>query len=329
MDKKEQRNYCRKLFIEGKEIKEIASHLELSYQSVYNYVKDLKEPRFTYNSFSEKEKKNIVDMYNAGMSTVKIGKIFNVTNKVIARILDEFGIKRVGHGRRKYSLDENYFDKIDTPNKAYILGFLFADGSNNPSKSTVSISLQEEDKYILNAMKNEIRSEKELEFIDCSNKHDFGYNYKNQYRLLIFSARICNALQNIGMVQNKSLILKFPKSLNQELYPHFIRGYFDGDGSFCPHYTKDGKFQPCITFTSTEDFCVKLQEILKTELNIPGGNIYDASCHNGVTKVLSIGGANQTKRILDWIYSDAELYLTRKYNKYLGSFYNINNSISV
>ena len=54
---------------------------------------------------------------------------------------------------RRYNLDEEYFDNINSQNKAYILGFLYADGSNNPKKHTVSISLQEEDRYILEWMR--------------------------------------------------------------------------------------------------------------------------------------------------------------------------------
>jgi len=55
---------------------------------------------------------------------------------------------------------------------------------------------------------------------------------------------------------------------------------------------------------------------LRNELNIPCGNIYDASCHNGVTKVLSFSGTKQVKKFLDWLYTDADMYLKRKYEKY-------------
>lgn len=58
------------------------------------------------------------------MSTVKIGKLFNVGHKVIARLLENNNISRTGASRRKYMLNESYFDDINTPEKAYILGFL-------------------------------------------------------------------------------------------------------------------------------------------------------------------------------------------------------------
>ena len=36
----------------------------------------------------------------------------------------------------------------------------------------------------------------------------------------------------MGMVKAKSLIIKFPTNISKEMLPHFIRGFFDGDGVF-------------------------------------------------------------------------------------------------
>lgn len=285
------------------------------------------KPVYNEIIFTENQKEDIKNGYLSGISTVKLGNMYDVSHKKIAKILDEYNIPRTGVGRRKYYLNESYFENIDTPNKAYILGLLYADGSNNISKYTVSISLEEKDKHILESIRKELNYNKELEYIDYSNKHDFGYSYKNQYRLLFFSKKLCNDLNDKGMFSNKSLILKFPNWLDNNLKRHFIRGYFDGDGSYCPHITENGKFQPLITFTSTNDFCKDLQKYLIESLNIPCGNIYDASCHNGITKVLSFSGRLQVKTFLDWLYRDADLYLYRKYNKYIESKQYLNNSL--
>lgn len=287
---------------------------------------------FIYNKkiITKEQVGNIIDSYVLGESCTKLGKKYNVSHKCILKILHKYNIEvNRKYSNRKYKINEIYFDNIDTPNKAYILGFLYADGNVNIKnhKNTLSISLQEEDGYILELMREEMNSEKPLEYIDYSNKNNFGYHYKNQYRLLVFNKHICESLITIGMVQNKSLVLEFP-NIPKELYSHFIRGYFDGDGSFCPHYLKNGKFQPLISFTSTDSFCRSIKNILVNTLNISGGNIYEASCHNGITKVLSLSGVIQTKTILDWLYKDANMFLKRKYNKYINSFYS-DNSLSV
>ena len=280
--------------------------------------KNIKQLRYNEKYFTEEEKEQIIQMYLNGISTVKIGKKFMVSHKIIAKVLDQFGIPRTGVGRRKYNLNENYFDEIDTHNKAYCLGFLYADGCNSMSKGTISMSLAEDDKEILEKIRSEIGSEKELEFIDYTTKHDFGYKYKNQYRLLLFSAHMCRSLESHGMTPNKSLSLEFP-NIKQEFIPDFIRGMFDGDGSV---YQGKKPTQFTLTITSTNDFCKKLKEIVEITLDV-NCHIYDASNHNGITKVFAISGKNQVKTFLDWIYNNAEMFLERKYQRYLKYFYKI------
>lgn len=286
--------------------------------------------KYRYNKieFSQIEIKDIVDSYLRGESSPKIGKRYGVGHKVILRVLHELNIP-VDQKRlvRKYSLDEHYFDDIDNQNKAYILGLLYSDGSNNPNKSTVSLALQEEDGYILEVIRRELKSGRPLEYLDYSSKHDFGYNYKNQYRLVFYSSYICCQLSNLGVVRNKSLKITFPKFLRKDLLPHFIRGVYDGDGSIYRSYRNDNNLPITVTITATNSFCKSLQELCQEELGITAG-IYDASCHNGITKVFTLSGRNIAKKFLDWIYLDANIYLQRKYDRYI-DYYNINNSLAV
>ena len=253
---------------------------------------------------------------NKNLSTVKIGNEFNCSNKPISKVLEKYGIPRTGVGIRKYNLNEHYFDVIDTPNKAYILGLFYADGYNSLDKQTIRLQLQYTDKDILENIRHELNSEKPLKFIKCSDKvASNGFISKDMYQLEFYSSHICKTLEKLGMVQNKSLILTFPTLLDKSLYSHFIRGYFDGDGSFCPHYTKKGWFQALATITSTESFCNDCLEIIRNETGI-GGGIYDASSHNGITKIISISGTNQLKKFFKWLYKDAELYMKRKHDLY-------------
>lgn len=274
--------------------------------------------------FSEEEIQDIIHAYLNGESSVKIGQRYNIGHKTILKILHNNNIyvdKQAKRFHRKYALNEKYFENIDTPNKAYILGFLFADGNNSITKGEIRIALQEEDKEILEAMRLEIASEKPLIFRDYSNKHDFGYTYKNQWQLSLYSETLCQDLAKHGMVPNKSLVLEFP-NLDENLYPHFIRGYFDGDGSICK--TRCGG--ACLTITSTNIFCLKLKDIIKTQLGIEGV-IRDASNHNGITKVYSLTNNATIKQLLDWLYKDAKLFLQRKYDRYQ-QYYYTNNLLS-
>ena len=289
-------------------------------------VKCIEKNNYKKYIFSEDQKQDIVELYQSGNSTVLIGKMYNVGHKVIAKVLSEFNIQRTGVGKRRYKINEDYFDQIDTPDKAYILGFLWADGHNEIKKGTVSMSLEEGDKDILNLIRLEVGSEKELEFLNYSEKHDFGYNYKNQYRMLFFSKHMCESLYKIGMTSNKSLTAKFP-NISNNLIRHFIRGLFDGDGSvYRSQYKNKNSYHYTLTITSTKELCESLVSIVEDKIGI-NCHIYDASNHNGITKVFNISGKLQIKKFMDWMYENSNLKLERKYNRYIEYFYNdINNS---
>lgn len=273
-------------------------------------------PNYNEIVFTKEQKDEIVRLYTKEkLSTPKIGKIMGCSYNKICHILDEFGIQRVNNGVRKYKINEEYFDCIDTPNKAYILGLMCADGCNFPPKHTAFISLQESDVDLLKQIRTELNSDQPIRIIDQSNRcSENNYSYNNMCTLNMYSAHICRSLEKLGVVRNKSLILEFP-IISSELYSHFIRGYFDGDGSLYQYVKNENNKSIRITFTSTEKFCEKLKEILENTLGIYCG-MYDASCHNGVTRVLSITGSASVK-VLDWMYKDAELYLQRKYDRYL------------
>lgn len=229
----------------------------------------------------------------------------------ITRMLREHNI--IVRGHRKYALDENYFDDICTEEKAYIFGFLCADGSINRMKQTISMSLQETDQNILEKMRIAVKSEKPLEYIDYTDKHDFGYTYRNQYRWIMFSGHMCDELISKGMVERKSKSLKFP-SINAELTRHFVRGYYDGNGSIFRHVINENNMPVTVTITSTESFCKELSE----KCNAMGmrTHVYDASNHNGITNVFTISGKNVCKEFLKWIYEDSAIRLERKYQRY-------------
>ena len=75
--------------------------------------------------------------------------------------------------KRKYDINEDYFNEIDTKEKAYFLGFLYADGYNHKceirkSSSSVNLSLVEQDSYILELLLRQVSSDKPLQSIKLS-----------------------------------------------------------------------------------------------------------------------------------------------------------------
>ena len=315
-------------YLNGEMVADLKEEFGCSDTTIYKLLRETNNVKrgLDIRYATQEQKDEICKLYIDGNSCTTIAKKYTCSHHVILDILEQQGIPRdAKRFHRKYQLNEHYFDVIDTPSKAYILGLLHADGCNHMDKGTISIALQEFDKNLLETIRLEIGSKKPLRFIDNSNKNKFGYNYENMYELQMFSMHMCEQLANKGIIPNKSLKIDFPDWLDDDLISHYIRGVFDGDGSVYQQIKNENNKPIVVTITATDSFCQKLKDICKNKLNI-NSHVYDASCHNGVTKVFTLSGKNICKTFLDWIYKDAEIYLQRKYDRYC-KYYNINNSL--
>ena len=211
----------------------------------------------------------IKDMYiNQNISSSQIANIMGAKRYQINYILEKNGIaKTFSEARREYGLDEHYFDKIDTPNKAYILGFLYADGYNNDINHTIVLTLHEKDRDILEKIRKELKCEKPLYHISSINKNDG--KPRELESLILASKHMSETIKKWGLVPNKTFTLSFPEFLPDELISHFIRGYFDGDGCawIGANHNKNGKRMQ-VTIMSSMIFCKKLKEYISYKLNI-------------------------------------------------------------
>lgn len=207
-----------------------------------------------------------------------------------------------------YTFDEKFFDLIDCETKAYILGFLFADGYNDEKRAVISLSLQERDREILDKMSIIIGSTKPLQFIDMKKYHK-EKSHQNQYRLNLCSKYTSQKLSQIGCKQNKSYCCRFP-SIADDLIPHFMRGYFDGDG--CISYTYNSIGNPCgsVSFVGSSYFCGSIRNILKI-MKINCKVFYPKSYDKRIRR-LSFGGRKQLQKFYNFIYKNATIYLSRK-----------------
>ena len=193
------------------------------------------------------------------------------------------------------------FEIIDTEEKAYWLGFLYADGCVGSNENKVELGLAEKDlKHI----------EKFRDFIGVFNKICYRSSTKS-YRYSFRSETCKNDLIKQGCTQKKSLTLTFPteEQVPKTLIKHFIRGYFDGDGWFT---NTDSCFQ--VGIIGTENF---INGFLNSVENINKDNkIFDVHRKNGAKRYV-FGAYDDVLNFLNWIYKDANIYLDRKYEHYL------------
>jgi hypothetical protein len=257
---------------------------------------------------NKKDYKQVCEEYFKVKSSEVLARSYNVHSSTICNILKRCGIKPNFQHPIIYDFYRDLFKNgVDSKEKSYILGIFYADGCNS-KKESIILSLQEDDKYILEKIAKIFNKTGAL-VVQKRKKQ----NHKLRYRLELHSKELSNDLKKLGMVNKKSLILRFPNKLtvSEQFLSHFIRGYFDGDG--CASFKK-GRNSLEISITSSPFFCKDFQEFLSKTLNI-----YSGLRSYKFTKAQTVKFCKNDSciKFYNYIYKDCgDLYLTRKKEKF-------------
>lgn len=261
--------------------------------------------------------------YELHMLPSEIAKMFDVSQGLIYHYFRKFEIEYDktldGLKHRKYQCDHHYFDIIDTPIKAYWLGFIMADGNIDNRKDRanthrLTIRLAKSDEHHLEKLNTILNSNYQITYPKSQirgKEHEIA-------QLRINSSILCNGLIFNGVKPAKSCNEVFPhNAIPREYWKDFIRGVFDGDGCFSWWFDHD-RYIPCCSFS----LCGSQQLLLSCFTYIecctgaripkitkrPDNNLYTAT----------VGGNFNVQKIMNWLYygSSDENRLDRKYNKY-------------
>lgn len=247
-------------------------------------------------------------LYSTGnYKLTDLEKITGLWYGTISEVLKKAGFQINPHG--KISLNSDIFSKIDTEEKAYWLGFLYADGSIYKDKKgyyRFELGLKESDIKHIEKFKNFIES-----------KHEIKYREKTKSnRISFIDNKFCLDLIKLGCIEKKSLILKFPtkEQVPEYLINHFIRGYFDGDG----YMSKREKHPHKWGYRVLNCNLLGTLEVLQSILEIVG-------LKNDIVKkdkrllsnayFFSLSGDN-ARKFSDFLYKNATIYLERKKQNY-------------
>ena len=212
---------------------------------------------------------------------------------------------------RKFTVNHNYFSNINTEQKAYWLGFIYADGYISRTKygKYFGIALSEKDLNHLEKLKKDLNATYPIKHY--INKFCFDIKTKFVYvRLLIASDQIFNDLSNNGVIEHKTLVLTFPSKeiVPDHLIHHFVRGYFDGDGCWSKN---KGEF--AFKLCGTSSFLKSIAE----KIGFPNAKLYTRWPERNVDNhSLSIGGRQQCLNIGKYMYKESTIHLERKYNRF-------------
>lgn len=242
--------------------------------------------------FSEEQIKDIIDRYqNGGESTVKIAQIYNVSHQTIGRLLKKNNIKP---SIRKHHFNEEIFNKIDTAEKAYWIGFIAADGYINEQRAFMRIKLQECDLEHL---------KKFVKFIDGDDgmiKHEYHNITENkQYYVEVNSRIFINSLVKLNLRQAKSSGKEQLSPIPEKYIRDYIRGLWDGDGHI-------------------EERSIDLISSIEI-LEFVQNHLYE-TCNININRILEhcntyrIYVCKNRYNVLDYLYYDNCISLDRKYN---------------
>ena len=251
----------------------------------------------------------IIEAYQKNISLREIEKRFNVSRGTVSAFLEKKGLKTTkGNHYRKYFHDVDFFENIDNEEKAYWLGFMYADGYIVDNSKRYG-----EDEFGITLAIDSLDSiEKFKASISATNpiRYDNSKNGQCQAKLVCRSQKTVNDLIDKGVFKQKTLILQPPTKVPSNLLHHFIRGFFDGDGSIMHYQHKTNQHIDFgINFTTTYAMAKWLQEIFNK------GSIYPDK-RNNTTWYFSIGGNQQVIQACNYMYKNASIWMNRKYNRY-------------
>lgn len=258
---------------------------------------------------------NLAQEYlETGISLTKMSEKYGTTRHILTNRFKKLGIDIVNR-QNEVKFCETIFDSIDTEEKAYWLGFIFADGyissykeAKEKSRYMLEISLKGSDKPHLDKF-NEFVKHKNKQMVKISDAK-CGDIVTTRCRWFVANKHLWTVLESYGCVPNKSLVLKFPSEeifKDKSLIRHFIRGYFDGDGCFSRNLHKL-IVSPNASILGTPEFLDKVEEYS----NISGRRELHS---NGITEYIWYR-LDETVKFINYIYSNANIYLERKYKLY-------------
>ena len=250
------------------------------------------------SDLSDIEIKEIINMRSENIFIENILSKYNISYRQYNNILKISNIPKKTKAN-KYDFNEDYFEFIDTEDKAYFLGFILADGCVSKSSNCFKIIQKEPD--IL------------YKFKECINFNGpiFKSKYRSTHEISMSSMKTIKDLSSHGIYPAKTYIVKYP-NIPDQLINHFMRGVFDGDGCISLRIdkrdnSKRGQVNIC---SGSFDFITEYYNKLLTYCDLSGKN--KIRCPSGTYYVVDWGGLSDVEKIHKFFYNNATIYLDRK-----------------
>lgn len=265
------------------------------------------------SKFDEKIEKEICEYYlKRNKVTVKeMVNYFNVSSPFIKIFLKKNNIEYKFYYASKENcgnVDDLFFNKIDNEYKAYWFGFFLADGYID-NLGSIGIKLSIDDIKHLEKFKHDLKI---VNNVKIYNKNS-TFGKQTNCRVSFHNQQMLYDLWMLGIDLDKSNTGTIPIIEDKSLYRHMLRGYFDGNGSFGYYECKDGRITPRnLSICGSKNVLKFIEDYTKLEWN--WSKRRDSNDNN---RQINCDKVDQSLSFLKWIYEDSNVYLDRKYEKFL------------
>lgn len=309
--KKEEREQIVKLFKEGVSKKKIASSLSHGY---VNTCRILKEEGFGQEALMRQKHSILSEAYeyyqNHGITLENVGEKHGLSYQEVRSMFLKNSMKLKKTGTSALILNENYFEVIDNPNKAYLLGFLNCDGSifkRGINSKGVSLEVKEEDRYLVEFL---------LTQLGISHEYIRRHKRENSTTVIvqINSRKIFDDLTDKGIEPSKMGNKQIPNKVPLEYYPSLILGMFDADGSL--------KGEDLFSVSGGGTMCYDISDFLYKNLTLskkPRVSLEkprkDKPHWNSIPRL--VAGKKDSKLIFSYLHKEDYFCLSRKLPTYM------------
>ena len=255
---------------------------------------------------------------NKEITFEELSKLHNMCRPYFSKLFKKQGYK-TNKVLNMENLDHNYFDKIDTYEKAYILGYFVADGNLEFRQDTklkrISFSCTKDDIELLEFVKFNLNSNNNIHISNKTYKvKNTNYVSKHMASFSVTSSNIFDKLTFLSYGCNKTYKELSSPNLNNKLMWKFLLGLFDGDGCISysiPRKRKHYNYSFSIT-SNSKRFLNHLYNFLKQN------NIKSFIKKDNNSWKLLINSKKDILKIRNEFYKDINFGLERKRVKFMG-----------
>jgi transcriptional regulator with XRE-family HTH domain len=284
------------LYLAGNSGLSLAQKYDVSYGTIARVLNNndvaIRNPR-------DIDKETVLTVFEETGTLAETAKILGHSRPTIRKVLVGEGIDLPRSGSDpKYTFNDKFFDNIDSQEKAYWLGFMFADGYVKSNLSDVGITLAAQDVGHLESFKADIEYTGPVHRYPSSNT---AISTQDYCRVVLRSRRMASDLITHGCMPRKTHCVGAPVDLPSDLNRHFIRGVCDGDG-YIGLYEKSGSVEIVGTF-----------ELLDWIRSVGPSGMTEPRPHKNIYRIRTTAGGFKTW--CGWMYLNSTVSLPRKYDK--------------